>query len=282
MSAGVATLPLSSSTSSAPRGLVSVSAVPISIFSTRPSRSVARVNYAEASDESLGGGGGSGRKRKASAFSAAAPRSMPQRPKSLLKMLNNSAAGKRSGGGAKKGSDSDESDESESEAEEEDEENVKSGSKALRGVDFGAAKKKQTSGPTPKYVTNFVIACEQICVRDAKLLAAFHVAVRKVPLNTPAALPQIVDAFNKVLTPRVVERVRQQRAHIDEWMDRHVTHSSVQLALTFLLSFCFLFSYRRADSDAAEGAWSSRCACRHARCQVCPHSADVQLRRLQA
>jgi len=191
---------------------VSASAAPVNIFSVRPSRSVARVNYAEASDESLGGAGAGGRKRKASAFSAAAPRSMPQRPKSLLKMLNNSAVGKRSG--AQKGSDSEES-ESESDAEESDEENSKVGSsKALRSVDFGAAKKKQSSGPTPKYVTNFLIACEQICVRDAKLLAAFQLALRKVQFS-PAGLPQIVDALNKVLTPRVVERVREtDRAHI--------------------------------------------------------------------
>lgn len=279
MSAAVATLPPSSI--SAPRGLVSVSAVPINIFSARPSRSVARVNYAEASDESLGGGGGSGRKRKASAFSAAAPRSMPQRPKSLLKMLNNSAAGKRTGG--KKGSDSDESEESdEDEAEESDEENVKSGSKALRTVDFGAAKKKQASGPTPKYVTNFVIACEQICVRDAKLLAAFHAAVRKVPLNTPAALPQIVDAFNKVLTPRVVERVRQQSAHISTngWPGSIRLRNSRSL-FSHLLVFAVTVS-SRADSDAAECSWSSRCTRRHACRQVCAYSSDVELQRVQA
>ncbi len=113
------------------------------------------------------------------------------RPKFLLRMLNQSARSS-----TKKGSANEEEEGSEEELSDDD---SKGKSKVVQSLNFGGARKAMhAGGPSPLYVTRFVIACEEICGRDAKLLAAFHAAMQKLlPLN-PANLSGIVTAMERV------------------------------------------------------------------------------------
>ena len=168
--------------------------------SGRPSRNVFRPNYAEATDESLGAG--SGRKRRANSFSPAAPRSV-HRPKSLMAMLKRSA---NKASVKKQGSGSDDDDDGEDGA---DDDEDSGRSKVVKSLDF-SSKKQSSSAPSPKYVTHFVIACEQICLLEPALLSAFHTAISKhLPLN-PSDLPKIVSAMEKVFSARIVDRIQSQ------------------------------------------------------------------------
>lgn len=196
-----------SATAAAPTAAAS-SPSPAVSASGRPSRNVFRPNYAEASDESLGAG--SGRKRRANSFSPAAPRSV-HRPKSLLALLKRSAdSSSKSNSKKKKGSGSDDDDEEDDEDDAQsadDDDQVKS--KVVKSLDF-SAKKKTQSGPSPKFVTHFVIACEQICLLEPALLSAFHTAISKHLPLTPSDLPRIIASMEKVFSPRIVERIQTQ------------------------------------------------------------------------
>jgi hypothetical protein len=258
----------------------SSSSLPLLSASGRPSRNVVRPNYAEASDESLGGHNnkGSGRKRRAntSASPAAVRRDhSTARPKFLLRMLNDSAtpstASKRKGAKQQRGSD----DEEESEEDEDEEEQVvevtvKSKSKAVQSLNFGSAQKVSArvavgngSGvATAKYVTRLLIACEEICCSGSegkKLLPSFHAAMQKLlPLN-PANLGGIVAAMERVFDTvslegddkpstagaRIVQRIQTQLKAIGpegQPIDRHLLKQA-RTPMLYTCSGC-----KRSDS----------------------------------
>lgn len=181
-------------------GVAPVSTAPLLTASGRPRRSVSAVNYAEAVDDrpTMRGGSGGSRKR--------APPKVNIRvraPKSIIKQIQAAALAQQKKGGT-------ESDDADTEEDEPENASDNKKSKAVLSLQFGAAKKKQT-GPTPKYTTNFVIACEQICSRDPALLKQYHTAITKLMPVNPAALDKIRAAMDKILDKRVVERVRPRR-----------------------------------------------------------------------
>jgi hypothetical protein len=210
--------------------------------SGRPKRNVSAVNYAEAMDDTPRAGAsasGSSRKRHASA----SPSKIRVRtPKSIMKQIMASASKRKN----------DDEEDSENDADEK----MKSkavmslnfGTSKKKQVRARARRQHRArataqrswltfvalcscmraplfcssmfalsqTGPSPKYVTHFVIAVEQICSRDAVLLGAYHVAMTKLLPVNPADLDKIRAAMEKILTKRVVERVNRA----EEWMQR--------------------------------------------------------------
>lgn len=206
--------------------LLSYPGISVSV-SGRPRRNVATVNYAEASgeDESAKGSGGA-RKRMASQSPATLKKGQA---KSIMKSIAQAAAIAAI------------------KAEAEEQENKPKG-KVVASLSFGANKKIQVSdackhhtlaptvccciianssilvmcclqsGPSPRYFTHLMIACEQIVSRNESTLADFHKATAKLLPFNPTNIDKFRAAMECILTKRVLERVRHTHTHT------HTTH----------------------------------------------------------
>jgi len=185
----------------------------------RTSRNVARVNYAEASDEleSVGsgrgrsrvwGGSGSGRKRQrdgsiaASPSPSPSPSSKPRTPMSLVKKIQRATLNS----GSKRTGDDDENAIG----------SARKGSKAKAALDFGSAhkiKEENKDAPSAAYVNRFLIACEEICARDPSALRTFHTALIPLLPIDHKQLMGIRETMQKAFGKkgkRIVERIENQ------------------------------------------------------------------------